>query len=1024
MPLIALLVLRPVASVLILLGLCFAGALAYFQLAVTPLPHIEFPTISVSAYIPGASPETMSNTVATPLERFLGTLEGIRELSSNSSQGSTRVSIQFNPEKDVSLAEKEVQAALQAASSSLSADLPNPPTYRKVNPADTPILILALMSSVVSRGEMYDLATTTLGQKLSQIPGVGQVTFNGGALPAVRIDIYPEVLELYKISLEEVRLAVLANHSNRPKGIIEHSDKSWRITSNSHLTNAQDYASIIVRYQDEKPIYLRDLARVYQSVQDLKNTGLVNATPAISISIYKQANANVIETIDKIKERMPQFQSMLPATVELQAVLDRTTNLRASINEMQKAFLWALFLVIAIVGIFLKRLTATAVVIFIVPATLATTAVTMYFLQFSLNNLSILALIIAIGFVIDDVIVVIENICRKIDRGLAPQEATISSMQEIGFTIIGISLALCAVFLPILLMGDILGQLLHEFSVIIISSVIASMLIAITLTPALCAQWLSKRAHPPSKPRIGSKAWRTISHLSQKILLWHLRHQYIAWLALLSLTAGSYFLFQQLDKIFFPQQDTGRIFVVTRAEQGSSFQNMQRTLEQVVDIVQQDPAVEYVSGNAGSGGTATMAISLKPLKIRQESVQKIISRLRLKLNAIAGLRTFLVAGQDMRMGAIVSNSEFQYTVKADSLEELRRFSPLIRKTLGHLPELTDVDSEYEDNTTLTYLHIDRDALSRYGLSLNSVLAYMQNAFTQRLIAVIYNPLNQYRVVLGVGEKYWQDASILEQINLPNSQGELVPLTKVVRIQPKLQSQTVSHEGGVPSNTFSFNLADQVSLSTALNAIRQAIDDLNLPSSIRSIYSGSANALQRSLATQPQFIALALVVLFIVLGILYGNLWHPFSVLSTLPIAAFSAFLGLLVSNTAFSVITFIAMMLLVGSSMKNAILINDKTLQLQQLGFSIHPAVFLATKQRMRPMLMTTIASSLTALPLIWGYNEGAEIRHPLGYTMLIGLFMSQLMTLYFTPCIIVFVEQSRRYFRSVQRHGKLYLPR
>lgn len=1012
---------RPVATTLLSLGVALAGGLSYSLLPVAPLPQVDFPTISVQATLPGASPETMAATVATPLERALGTIAGVNEMTSSSIQGSTRINLQFDLNRDINGAARDVQAAINTAQSLLPSGMPNRPTLRKTNPAESPMLVIALTSTTVSRGQMYDLASTVLAQRLSQVEGVGQVTIGGGALPAVRVAVQPDKLASHGLSLEDVRLAVVGSHAHRPKGVLDNYTQAWQIEANDQSRTAADYAPLILRFKEGRAIRLQDVADVEDSVQDLRTDGISQGEPAVLMVLNQQPGANVIEAVDLVRQILPLLQASIPSGVRMSVVSDRTPTIRASLNEIQKSLALSMALVILVVALFLKRWRTALIPSVAVPLSLAGTCVVMYLLHFSLNNLSLMALTIATGFVVDDAIVVLENVTRLRERGMPLRQACLTGARDISFTVVAISISLVAVFIPILFMGGVLGRLFHEFAVVMTAAILTSMVVSLTTTPMMCATWL-----PPDAPvqRIAKRS--RVARWYRHSLAWALRHQWLMWLVLLATIVLNVSLYRAIPKGFFPQQDTGRINGYIRADQSTSFQSMQQRLQTMLAIVQADPDVLNVTGFTGNGqrNAAQMFMTLKPPPERRATAEQVVNRLKAKLSKEAGARLFLMPVQDLRMGARGSYAQFEYSIKADELKELREWEPKLRRALAKLKSLEDVNNDYEDRGLQTSLVIDREAATRLGLSMRAIDATLSNAFGQRQISVIYNPLNQYRVVMELAPEYLQSAESIKRLQFINNLGQAVPMTSFARIELTSTSLTVAHEGGVPSDTFSFNLAPGVSLSQATQEIESTVAQLNMPVSVRGGFAGSANAFQKSLQTQPLLILAALITLYLVLGVLYESLLHPLTILSSLPSAGVGALLTLMAFDTEFSVIAMIGIILLIGIVKKNAILMIDFALQHQRRGHRAAPAIHRAAQLRLRPILMTTAAAMLGAIPLALAFGVGAEMRQPLGLTVLGGLALSQLLTLYTTPIVFVGLENLRAKVLGPRGHASsLQLP-
>jgi multidrug efflux pump len=1017
----ALFIHRPVATTLLTLAIALAGVLGFRLLPVAPLPQVDFPVIVISASLPGASPEIMASSVATPLERSLGRIAGVSEMTSTSSLGSTRIILVLDFDRDINGAARDVQAAINAAQSLLPTGMPSRPTYRKVNPSDAPIMIMTLTSDIYNPGQLYDYASTQLAQKLSQIEGVGDVTVGGSSLPAVRVALNPQALFNQGVSLDAVREAIANANQRRPQGALEDPQQRWQLRTNDELKTASDYAPLVVHYSNGAAVKLADVASVQDSVQDVRNAGMADGKPAVLLLVRKTPEANVIDTVDRIRAELPTLHQTIPAAIDLQIAQDRSPTIRASLHEVEQSLTIAVALVIMVVFVFLRSGRATLIPAAAVPVSLIGTFAAMYLCGFSLNNLSLMALTIATGFVVDDAIVVLENIARHVEAGMKPLQAALTGVREVGFTVLSMSLSLIAVFLPLLMTGGLIGRFFSEFAITLSVAIAISMVVSLTLTPMMCACLLKPHALRSQPRRRG--AGRMLLAIQQgygRSLGWVLNHARWVLLLLFATVALTVWLFIQVPKTFMPEQDTGRLSGSISADQSISFQAMRQKLQDFMVIVKADPAVESVVGFTGGMRTnsGSMFISLKPLSERSENAQAVIARLRAKLAKEPGANLYLNAVQDLRAGGRESNASYQYSLLSDDLAALREWEPKIRQAFSALPQLADVNSDQQDKGSEMALIYDRESMSRLGIDVSEANALLNNAFGQRQISTIYQPLNQYKVVMEVDPRYTQDISALDQMFVINGDGKPIPLAWFARWQPANAPLSVNHEGLSAASTISFNLPEGVSLSEASAAIDRTMTAIGVPSSVRGSFAGTAQVFEQSQSSQLWLMLAAIAAVYIVLGILYESYVHPLTILSTLPSAGVGALLALTLFNTPFSLIALIGILLLIGIVKKNAIMMVDFALDAQRSGnLSARDAIFQACLLRFRPILMTTLAALFGALPLVITSGDGAELRQPLGITIAGGLIMSQLLTLYTTPVVYLYMDKLRR------RRGKIGHP-
>jgi len=1027
----ALFICRPIGTTLLTIALALAGVIAYQFLPVSPLPQVEFPTIDVQAALPGASPEIMASAVATPLERQFGRIAGLNEMTSTSFLGSTRITLQFDLSRNINAAARDVQAAINAARGQLPANLPSNPAYKKSNPADSPVLILALTSDLVGRARLYDLASSIIQQKLSQVPGVGRVLVWGGVLPAVRVDVNPTVLQSYGLSLEDVRTGLTGANANRPKGEIADSGQAWTLNTTDQLLQAQDYQPVIISYKQGAAVRLADVADVVDASEDIRNTGLLNGTPAVFLPVWRQPGANIIATVDRVQAILPQLQAAIPPTVRLLTALDRTRTIRASVHDVQFTLGLSVLLVILVVFVFLRTVRTAVIPSVVVPVSLIGTFGAMYLLGYSVNNLSLMALTIATGFVVDDAIVVIENIMRHLEQGTPPLTAALRGAKEIGFTVVSITLSLLAVFIPILMMGGIFGRLFREFAVTLAIAVGVSLVVSLTTTPMMCAHLL--RAHCAEERswlyNASERVFQGILRLYEVTLSWVLRHQFLMLLVTLATIYITVRLYISIPKGFFPQQDTGALSGTIQADQSSSFQAMRELLQQFVTLVGADPAVENVVGSTGGStgsavNTGRMFVQLKPLDERQISADQVMARLRGKLARVPGARLFMQANQDLRVGGRLSGAQYQFTLQSDNVRELNEWAPRVLDTMRALPLLTDVNTDQQDRGLEASLVIDRSTASRLGISTAALDDTLYDAFGQRQVSTMYTQLNQYHVVLEVTPTFWQHPDGLKYIYVSSANRTLVPLSAFTHYAPSNTPLAVNHQGLFPAVTISFNLTLGTALGDAVTAIERATREMGLPATIRGSFQGTAQAFQDSLASQPLLIAAALVAVYIVLGVLYESYIHPLTILSTLPSAGVGALLALLLCKTDLSIIAIIGIILLIGIVKKNAIMMIDFALEAERTeGKSPEAAIFQACLLRFRPIIMTTMAALLGGLPLALGMGTGAELRRPLGITIVGGLMVSQMLTLYTTPVVYLYLDRLQIWCTRLHRSRRQRMP-
>jgi multidrug efflux pump len=1079
---------RPVATTLLTFGLAAAGMVAFFKLPVSPLPQVDFPTISVQATLPGASPEDVATTVASPLERHLGQIADVTEMTSQSTVGATRITLQFGLNRDINGAARDVQAAINAARADLPTSLRSNPTYRKVNPADAPILILTLTSDTLTRGDLYDAASTVLAQKLSQVEGIGEVVVGGSSLPAVRVDLGPQALYKYGIGLEDVRAALASANAHSPKGGIDVGDRRYQIYANDQANKADDYKSLVIAYRNGAAVHLSDVGEVSDSVENLRNAGLANGKPAVLIILYRQPNANIISTVDLVKALMPQLRASVSPAIDIDLAVDRSTTIRTSLHDVERTLVLAVLLVIAVVFLFLRNARATLIPVVAVSVSLVATFGVMYLVGYSLDNLSLMALTVATGFVVDDAIVVLENVTRYIEDGMSPLEAALKGSGEVGFTVLSMSISLIAVFIPILLMGGIVGRLFREFAMTISISILISLAVSLATTPMMCSVLLR-----PETNHAHGRLYRASERFFDAMLGFYrwtltaaLEHPRSVMLILAAVLGLNFYLYGVIPKGFFPQQDTGRLVGSIQADQSISFQLMQQKLTQFVTLIKHDPAVEAVVGFTGNNQTNSgfVFVSLRPLDQRKASADQVIARLRRELATVPGATLFLQSVQDIRVGGRTSNAQYQYTLQSPTLEELNEWTPKITAALQRESNLADVNSDQQDKGLESNLVIDRDAAARLGITVSQIDNTLYDAFGQRQVSTIYVARNQYHVIMEVAPPYWQNPQTLKDVYISTSGGSvggsqatnavagtvvtpgtasaansanaqaarnlatnsigltgngvastgaavstssetMIPLSAVAHFGQGATPLSVNHQGLLVANTISFNLPPNASLGTAVSTIEATMNRIGVPATIRGTFQGTAKVFQDSLSNQPLLILAALVTIYIVLGVLYESYIHPLTILSTLPSAGVGALLALIAFRTEFSIMALIGVILLIGIVKKNAIMMIDFALEAERKrGLDPLDAIREACLLRFRPIMMTTMAALLGAVPLAIGMGDGGELRQPLGIAIVGGLILSQMLTLYSTPVIYLYLDRFRLWGQRLRGNAPPNLPK
>ncbi len=1013
---------RPVATTLLTLAVALAGVVAFRKLPISPLPQVDFPTISVMATLPGASPETMASAVATPLERQFGRIAGVNEMTSASSLGLTNVTLQFDLNRNIDAAARDVQAAINGARGYLPANLPQNPSYRKVNSSDSPMFILALTSNVLDRGQMYDAASSIVAQKLAQVKGVGQVQIAGSALPAVRVELNPMAMNKYGIGLEDVRSVLSAANANTPKGHFSNGAHTWEVGANDQLFKADSYSSLIVAYHQGSAVRVSDIGAAVDSVEDLRNVGYFNDRPAVIVPLFRQPGANIIETVDKIRSLLPQLQAEIPQMIQLNVVMDQTPTIRASVHEVERSLIISVILVILVVFFFLRDARTTLIPSVAVPVSLIGTFGVMYLLDYSLDNLSLMALTISTGFVVDDAIVVIENIMRYLEQGVPPFEATLRGAQEVSFTVISMSVSLVAVFIPLLMMGGVVGRLFREFAVTLSIAIAVSLVVSLTTTPMMCAHMLRRHTSHGRLYHLNERLFDWIVSLYGRSLTVVLRHPAVTLAVLFGTIGLNVYLFLKVPKGFFPEQDNGRMSGTIQADQDTSFQAMEDRLKNMMHILRADPAVSDVDGFTGGNfnpgvNTGRMHVMLKPMEERKMSADYVLARLRPKLATVAGATLYLQNSQDLRIGGRGNYSLYQFTMRSDNLKDLAFYGPMMLRQLRSIPLIIDVNTDQQNDGLQSLVRYDRRTASRFGISPQLIDNTLYDAFGQRQVSTMFTPLNQYHVVMEAAPRFWQDPGVLRDLYVRAPGGQPVPLSAITRNAPSNTPLSVNHQGLFPAATVSFNLSPGVALGDAVDAIEEAASKVGLPPSVRTTFAGTAQAYQDSLGNQPVLIAAALTAVYIVLGLLYESYIHPITILSTIPSAGVGALLALILFHTDLSIIAMIGVILLIGIVKKNAIMMIDFALQAERTeNKNSRDAIYEACLMRFRPIIMTTMAALLGALPLAVGRGIGSELRKPLGITIIGGLIVSQLLTLYTTPVVYIYLDRLRLWW---ERSGR-----